>query len=85
MHIKDLKLDIELDRAALAVIRGGSSSEIAQAYPWGSKYQGGMPVFNGDSSWFRTEVMGSIGAPKLEAPVVDLPSLPGIGTSGGPL
>lgn len=59
MHIKDLNLDVELDRAALAAIHGGSCSGIpgcSDDYP----QPHGLPSFDGDWSKFHTELVDYI-------------------------
>lgn len=74
MHIKDLKMDVELDGAALAAVRGGSSVladyDMASTYPM-------LPTFDSDWSRYHTDVMGYIDSAKSEIPGYDSAPRPG--------
>ncbi|MGI9286756.1 MAG: hypothetical protein ACR2P1_15320 [Pseudomonadales bacterium] len=70
MHIKDLEMNVELDSAALAAVRGGSHVE--GHYPE-------FPTFGGDWEQFRSDVTGYFDAVKPEMPSyepVPYPSIP---------
>lgn len=89
MHIKDLKVDVELDGAALAAIRGGSYSENTEVSYGTSSCsctsepqppQSGPPKFDGDWEQFPAYVQHYIGHAKSEHEVPSLGSDP----LGGP-
>ncbi len=75
MHIKDLKMDVELDSTALATIRGGGGNYLtSEAYPtWDftpmpmQPQQPQIPTFGGDWAKLNADVKNYIGGVKAGA------------------
>ncbi len=65
MHIKDLKMDVELDGTALAAVRGGSGPA-AFCLPTGPQ-QPELPTYGGDWTQLGTDIQGYIGDVKADA------------------
>lgn len=69
MYIKDLHVDVELDSAALAAIRGGILTmpvESPDCYTGGCSHPS-FPTFGGDWEKFNADVKGYIGDVKAGA------------------
>ena len=65
MYIKDLHVDVELDSAALAAVRGGCGpAAFCMAV---EPKQPTLPTFGGDWAKFNTDVKGYIGDVKAGA------------------
>lgn len=93
MHIKDLKMDVELDGATLAAIRGGSYRENSEVSHGTSSCscdsepqpsQPGLPTFGSDPLQFGKDLEAYIGNAMPEMPSYDPMPYPGAGPLGGP-
>ena len=66
MHIKDLKMDVELEIEALAAISGGSCSGVPNCQD-GPAQAPIFPSFGGDWTQLNTDIKGYIGDVKAGA------------------
>ena len=79
MHIRDLHVDVELDKKALSAVRGGTS------IPAGGQTQHpGLPTFGGDWTQLNADIKGYFGTVRAgsEFPAINIgaPATPEIAT-----
>lgn len=88
MHINDLKMDVDLDGAALAAIRGGYSVLAGEQpqYPELPTFGGDWTKLNADIESYIGSVKSGAGFPEIDIAAPTVPDKPVIGADplGGP-